>query len=294
MSATITFTATLNGETFERTSGTMPYVAVSVGSQVQWHKSFAAAHKAAVSRTQTYSTGVPAEVIPALPTKINGKLGDWTPEVDGWGDIPASAFTELVAAKRGGGIVKSNLDRRVEAAPVPTQDEIDATVAEELGQPVFKSYKGGEYRAQVGSKTYRVRKVRDGAFLAQRQDANGYPWVTLADVDSREAAEQAVRDLLVRRAPKVEAPATYPGEAEFDRMRHDREVADRKARMGAVDAAPAKAKAPAKVAAPATVEGMVLVKVDGKSQARLDTVSGTLVWRNSAKGRAARAAGLWV
>lgn len=38
---------------------------------------------------------------------------------------------------------------------------------------------------------------------------------------------------------------------------------------------------------------MVLVKVDGKPQARLDTATNTLVWRNSAKGRAARAAGLW-
>jgi len=36
-----------------------------------------------------------------------------------------------------------------------------------------------------------------------------------------------------------------------------------------------------------------LVRVDGKPQARLDTATGKLVWRNSPKGRAARAAGLW-
>lgn len=99
MSATVTFTAEHNGQTYTRTSGTMPYVAITVGSQVQWHKSFAAAHKAATSRTQTYATGVPAEVVPVVPTAIQGKLGDWHPEVDGWGDIPAAAFAELVAAK---------------------------------------------------------------------------------------------------------------------------------------------------------------------------------------------------
>lgn len=101
--ATVTFTAIVpaTGEAFSRTSGTMAYVAISVGSQVIWHKSFAAAHKAATSRQQTYRTGVPATVIPAVPTALNGKV---TAEMfaDGWGDIPASAFTELVEAKLAG------------------------------------------------------------------------------------------------------------------------------------------------------------------------------------------------
>lgn len=112
MAATVTFTATIPAErgsdykdsaqgVTTRTSGTMPYVAVVFGDSETWHKSFAAAHKAATSRQHTWRTGKPGTVVPCYPTKINGKLGDWTPEVDGWGDIPASAFTELVAAKRG-------------------------------------------------------------------------------------------------------------------------------------------------------------------------------------------------
>ncbi|AYD82085.1 hypothetical protein I5G60_gp93 [Mycobacterium phage Saguaro] len=243
--ATVTFTATHNGETFTRTSGTMPYVAVTVGSQVQWHKSFAAAHKAAVSRVQTYSTGVPADVVPVTPTAINGNLGDWTPEVDGWGDIPAEAFAELVAAKRAGK---------------------KATAAEATEAPVFKSHKGGEYRATVGDTLYRVRKTAD-AWLAQRKAPAG--WITLAEVDSRAAAEQAVADLLAPAPVVTEVPAAIA------------------ANLGFLAPAPA----PAKVEAP--VAEMNLVRVEGKPQARLDTVSGKLVWRNSTKGRAARAVGLW-
>lgn len=99
--ATITFTATeADGTEHTRTSGTMPYVAISVGSQVIWHKSFAAAYKAASSRQQTWRTGKVAEVIPAYPTKINGKI-DADTFAEGWGDIPASAFEALVAEKLG-------------------------------------------------------------------------------------------------------------------------------------------------------------------------------------------------
>jgi hypothetical protein len=101
--ATVTFTAILpSGEAVTRTSGTMPYVAISVGSQIIWHKSFAAAHKAATSRQQTWNTnGVPAQVIPALPTAINGKI-DADFAQGGWGDIPESALQLLVEAKLGG------------------------------------------------------------------------------------------------------------------------------------------------------------------------------------------------
>lgn len=101
--ATVTFTAIdpATGEAFTRTSGTMPYVAITIGSQVIWHKSFAAAYKATTSRQQTYRTGVPAVVVPAVPTAINGKITAET-FAEGWGDIPAAAFADLVAAKLAG------------------------------------------------------------------------------------------------------------------------------------------------------------------------------------------------
>jgi len=123
MSAKIEFTAVHDGETFTRTTGTMPYVAVTVGSQVQWHKSMEAAQQAAVSKTQTYRTGVPATIVPARPTAIKGKLGDWTPHIDGWGEIPAEAFAELVAAK---GSRKGQVALPIEEpAEDPTQVEVE-------------------------------------------------------------------------------------------------------------------------------------------------------------------------
>ena len=126
--AKIEFTAvTPEGETVTRTTGTMPYVAYAGGT---WHKTFASAHKAATDRYHAPGT----KVVPVLPTAIIGKLGDWTPEVDGWGDIPASAFTELVANKRAGRKGQAALDKRVESAPVPSQADIEATLqAETVG-----------------------------------------------------------------------------------------------------------------------------------------------------------------
>ncbi|AGT14004.1 hypothetical protein PHELEMICH_90 [Mycobacterium phage Phelemich] len=107
MAAKIEFTAVHEGHTYTRTSGTMPYVAITVGSQVQWHKTMASAAKASTSREQTYSTGVPATIVPVKPTAIKGKLGEWMPDIDGWGEIPASAFAELVAAKNKGKVTAS-------------------------------------------------------------------------------------------------------------------------------------------------------------------------------------------
>ena len=205
MSATVTFIAEHDGQTYTRTSGTMPYVAITVGSQVQWHKSFAAAHKAATSRTQTYATGVPAEVVPVAVSSIQGKLGDWHPEVDGWGDIPAAAFAALVAAK---------------AAPAPAAKAV-------------KVNSRGETPAQARARQRAAKKAR-------------------------EAGEQP--------APAAEDAAI---QAEMDAQA-------------------------AKRAKAAPAPEMALVRVEGKPQARLDTISGKLVWRNSTKGRAARAAGLWV
>lgn len=93
MAAQIEFTATeADGTVHTRTSGTMPYVAFAGGT---WHKSYAAAVKASTDRYHAAGT----KVIAVVPTKIVGKLGDWTPQLDGWGDIPASAFTALVEAK---------------------------------------------------------------------------------------------------------------------------------------------------------------------------------------------------
>lgn len=43
--------------------------------------------------------------MPVTPTAIKGKLGEWMPDIDGWGEIPASAFAELVAAKNAKGKV---------------------------------------------------------------------------------------------------------------------------------------------------------------------------------------------
>ncbi|UJQ86619.1 hypothetical protein SEA_PENGUINLOVER67_97 [Mycobacterium phage PenguinLover67] len=181
--ATITFTGTHEGETFTRTSGTMPYVAISVGSQVIWHKSFAAAHKAAVSRQQTWKTGKPAEVVPVIPTAINGKI---TAEdfAEGWGDIPASAFTELVAAKLGGGIVQSELDRRVESAPVPSQEEIEDTIQAEMDAQAAK-------RAKAAADRRRQR-------AAKKARENG---TTVALIDPTPEFVAKVE------APAVEAPA---------------------------------------------------------------------------------------
>ena len=125
--ATITFTATdpKTGETYTRTSGTMPYVAVSVGSQVQWHKTFAAAHKAAVSKVQTWQTGKPADVIPAVPTAINGKI-DADDFAEGWGDIPAEAFAELVAEK----LAKPAKGKKAPKLVELTDEQVDEALAQ--------------------------------------------------------------------------------------------------------------------------------------------------------------------
>ncbi|APQ42353.1 hypothetical protein PBI_RICH_95 [Mycobacterium phage Rich] len=130
MAAKIEFTAQIPGTEdapVTRTSGTMPYVATVDG--VTWHKSFASAYKAAQGR----QFGPGATVYPVLPTAIKGKLGDWTPEIDGWGEIPASAFTELVAAKNASKTVALPIEIAAEtpgADPVETEAEAPAPVEE--------------------------------------------------------------------------------------------------------------------------------------------------------------------
>lgn len=194
MAATVTFTATHEGRTCTRTSGTMAYVAVTLGSQEQWHKSFAAAHKAAVSRTQTYRTGKPAVVVPCYPTAINGKMGDWTPETDGWGDIPASAFTELVAAKQA---------PKAKAAPKaqPTlaekiEEKINAEVADAAGSALaWGEAKDGARTAKGKGRTYRVTKAATvpGLYYAAQRGTGGWTPIAGACATQRQAERLAQR-----------------------------------------------------------------------------------------------------
>lgn len=98
--ATITFSATdpSDGVTVTRSTSSMPYVAAVFGVGVTWHKTFAAAYKAAASRQHTWKTGVTATVVPAIPTAINGKLpADFAK--GGWGDIPEATLVALIEAK---------------------------------------------------------------------------------------------------------------------------------------------------------------------------------------------------
>lgn len=99
--ATVDFTATHEGHTATRSSGTMPYVAAVFGVGVTWHKSFAAAHKAARSGQHTWNNPAGGTVVPAVPVKFNGKATHRWPETatEGWGDIPASVMAELLADK---------------------------------------------------------------------------------------------------------------------------------------------------------------------------------------------------
>ncbi|AYP70082.1 hypothetical protein I5G62_gp96 [Mycobacterium phage CRB2] len=228
--ATITFTAIHDGETYTRTSGTMPYVAITVGSQVQWHKSFAAAHKAAVSRTQTWSTGKPAEVIPAYPTAVNGKVtAEDVAEIaeHGWGDIEKERLLAVYQAKLSGSPSQAALDARVETAPVPSQDEIEDTIQAEMDEQAAK-------RAKAAADRRRQR-------AAKKARENGQ---TVALVDPTPEFVEKV----------TEAPAVYPGEAEFDQLRAAKEARQRAPR----------------VEAPAKPKGVKAITADGKK-----------VWRGS-------------
>lgn len=215
--ATITFTATTpEGEIVTRTSGTMPYVAYAGGT---WHKSFAAAHKAATDRYHAVGT----QVVPVLPTAINGKVDDRLREIatTGWGDIPAATIAALIE------------DKEAE-----------------------KARQAGEVVVQL------AMPVEDDTIQAEMDDQAAKRAKAAAD-RRRQRADKKAREL------------GLTGEA-----------------ILASAKAAAEAQAPVEKS-PAPEAEMVLVKVDGKPQARMDTVSGKLVWRNSAKGRAARAAGLW-
>lgn len=124
--ATITFTATLpSGETVTRTSGTMPYVATVNG--VTWHKTFASAQKAATGRQH----GPGAQVIPVVPTAINGKITaeDWA---DGWGEIDREVLATLVAAKLADQAPKAKAPRKAKAKVVTGQEILDLASADDV------------------------------------------------------------------------------------------------------------------------------------------------------------------
>lgn len=239
--ASIDFAATHNGETYTRSSGTMPYTHITVGSQVIWHKSYAAAVKAASSRQQTWNTHRNADIVPVIAEKFNGKVSaEWAATAEtGWGEIPAEVMANLLAAKAAPKVETVAVDKPAKETP-----------------------------AQARARQRAAKKLRD-----QRAAEEA---VVQAEMD-RQA------ELRAQAAKEVPVADVYPGEAEFDKLRAAKEARQR--------VAPAKVEAAPK--AEVDVASMVLVKVDGKPQARLDTTSGTLVWRNSAKGRAARAAGIW-
>lgn len=141
--ATITFTGiTAEGETVTRTSGTMPYVAYAGGT---WHKSFAAAHKAATDRYHAPGT----KVIPVYPTAVNGKVtAEDVAEIaeHGWGDIDRERLLAVYQAKLAGSPSQAALDARVESAPVPSQDDIDATIQAEMDAQAAKRAKAAADR----------------------------------------------------------------------------------------------------------------------------------------------------
>ncbi|ABD58216.1 hypothetical protein PBI_COOPER_99 [Mycobacterium phage Cooper] len=102
MAATVTFTATAaNGETYTRTSGTMPYTHVLMvnNSAYSWHKSPAAAEKARSGKVGAHfaEQGWESDVVPAVPTSVQGvvALGDF-PADQGW---QQEAIDALIEAK---------------------------------------------------------------------------------------------------------------------------------------------------------------------------------------------------
>ncbi|UVK60729.1 hypothetical protein SEA_PHANTASMAGORIA_90 [Mycobacterium phage Phantasmagoria] len=197
MAAKFTFTVDLpNGETETRTSGTMPYIAATIIVQADgeafvhtWHKSSLAAEanaRTGYGAKRAQQLGGQAIVVPVRITAVAGKLGDWHPEVDGWGEIAPEAFAEVVAAKAapkaatGADVLASAVEVATEAAKAEAAVEA----------PKFRSHKGGEYRAEVAGVLYRVVRKTVTEFAAQRKTAAG--WEDLGTAGDRAAAEAIV------------------------------------------------------------------------------------------------------
>ncbi|QBZ72613.1 hypothetical protein SEA_COFFEE_91 [Mycobacterium phage Coffee] len=201
MAAKFTFTVDLpNGETVTRTSGTMPYIAATIIVQADgeafvhtWHKSSLAAEanaRTGYGAKRAQQLGGQAIVVPVRITAVAGKLGDWHPEVDGWGEIAPEAFAEVVAAKaapKAAPKVATGADVLASAVEAATEED-KAEVAVEA--PKFRSHKGGEYRAEVAGVLYRVVRKTVTEFAAQRKTAAG--WEDLGTAGDRAAAEAIV------------------------------------------------------------------------------------------------------
>ncbi|AUX82148.1 hypothetical protein SEA_HOLEINONE_91 [Mycobacterium phage Holeinone] len=209
MAAKFTFTVDLpNGETETRTSGTMPYIAATIIVQANgeafvhtWHKSSLAAEanaRTGYGAKRAQQLGGQAIVVPVRITAVAGKLGDWHPEVDGWGEIAPEAFAEVVAAKAAPKAAPKAA-KKAAAAKVATGADVLASAVEAATEedkaevaveaPKFRSHKGGEYRAEVAGVLYRVRKTGT-EFAAQRKTAAG--WEDLGTAGDRAAAEAIV------------------------------------------------------------------------------------------------------
>ncbi|AVE00379.1 hypothetical protein SEA_OPIA_93 [Mycobacterium phage Opia] len=201
MAAKFTFTVDLpNGEVATRTSGTMPYIAATIIVQADgeafvhtWHKSSLAAEanaRTGYGAKRAQQLGGQAIVVPVRITAVAGKLGDWHPEVDGWGEIAPEAFAEVVAAKaapKAAPKVATGADVLASAVEAATEeDKAEATVE----TPKFRSHKGGEYRAEVAGVLYRVVRKTVTEFAAQRKTAAG--WEDLGTAGDRAAAEAIV------------------------------------------------------------------------------------------------------
>ncbi|AER49010.1 hypothetical protein SEA_DONNY_97 [Mycobacterium phage Donny] len=142
MAAKIEFTATApNGETFTRTSGTMPYthVLMTGGSEgdgwgpYSWHKSYAAAEKARSGKTGAYfaTKGYRSEIVEAVPTAVRGKavVGEFTAE-NGWAE---DAINALIEAKNAPKADELPIEIEAEAPgvdPVETEAQAPAPVEE--------------------------------------------------------------------------------------------------------------------------------------------------------------------
>lgn len=181
MAAQIEFTATLpDGTTETRTTGTMPYIAASIivlgdGSATvySWHKTADAAHKAArtgYTAKVAANRGGKAAVVPVVPTAIKGKLGTWEPHVKGWGDIPAEAFTDLVAAKAAPKsealpvAVAKNLQFLIQPYPGAAED-IETARKAKAAADRRRQRAAKKAREAAAAKTNKNQVVRDGKLV---------------------------------------------------------------------------------------------------------------------------------
>lgn len=258
--STITYTATneVSGESWTRSSGTMYYThAVIVGSDAN-DASVLSWHKSLDAATK-------ASMSPRAHFH-----GSYTAVV--------AAYPTAVNGKAKVG----------DYAGHPAETLIDALIeAKNAGQgnltPKDAKSSGGN------ADNARARK----AVAARKADAKETP----AEARRRQRAAKKAREAAEAEAAmqaELDAQAAAREAAKADKaLPHS--LADLLTGPAILAAATeaAKAEAPVKVEVADEVAAMRLVKVEGKPQARLDTTTGKLVWRNSTKGKAAIAAGLW-